>query len=192
MSQSPLPEPTPDTQATNTVNSSARWILGAMMLIALVAVGVATALRPASTQDVSKTAPEDTTPDGPIRTAGRFEVTGRLVEMPGKFLANDGLYNYAFVLKYDVLTIHRGGDQVESTIYVAHYNPRKTRDEVADEFYPDLGGNLKRFRAGDIHLLALELPWDEHYIGPLVDRYHQVNGKRIYWAIWSNTASHDG
>lgn len=191
MTQSPLPEPAPEAPPKNTVNSSARWILGAMVLVALVAVGVATALRPPSGQGVRGTTPEDTAPDGPVRTAGRFEVTARLAKMPGQFLANDGLYNYAFVLKYNVLTVHRGGDQVESTIYVAHYNPRKPRAKVADEFYPDLGGNLKRFRAGDVHRLALEEPWDEHYIGALVDRYHEVGGKRIYWAIWSNTVNND-
>ena len=183
----PVPGSPPADHPSSTGGASvARLILVAVFGIAMAAVGLATALRPAPS-GTAETHPERATA-GQVGTAGRFEITARLVEMPGKFLANDGLYNYAFVLKYDVLSVHRSDGHVESPVYVAHYNPRKTRAKVADEFYSDLGGNLARFRAGDVHRLALELPWDEHYIGPLVDRYHEVAGKRIYWAIWSNAA----
>jgi len=192
----PVAAPDPDSPTTvppagNGHAAAARWILVAVIVVVIAAIGLATALRPSSTNTAeinSRLGTADSASAGRVRTTGRFEITARLVELPGKFLANDGLYNYAFVLKYHVLQVHRSEGQVESTVYVAHYNPRKTRARVADEFYPDLGGDLERFRAGDSHRLALELPWDEHYIGPLVDRYHKVNGKRIYWAIWSNAA----
>ena len=40
-------------------------------------------------------------------SSGTAEVTAQLVEIPGPFPPND-LYNYAYVLKYKVLKIHRG------------------------------------------------------------------------------------
>ncbi len=188
----PVATPVDDSSPTDPAAGSgvARLILVAVVVVAVAAIGLATALRPPSTNTAEIRSEADAA--GQVGTAGRFEITARLVELPGKFLANDGLYNYAFVLKYDVLKVHRSDGRVASTVYVAHYNPRKTRASVADEFYSELGGNLERFRAGDLHRLALELPWDEHYIGPLVDRYHEVAGKRIYWAIWSNAAGSDG
>ena len=173
--------------------AAARLLLLGVFVVGAAAIGIGSALRnQATTADArNRVAGSEIAKNavaGDVSTAGRFEVTAKLVELPGDFLPNDGLYNYAFVLKYELLEVHRSEGDVESTFYVAHYNPRKTRARVADEFYSDLGGNLMRFRAGDVHRLALELPWDQHYIGPLVDRYHDLAGKRIYWAIWSNSA----
>ena len=189
----------PDSESTTpdppSSHAAARIILLGVILVGVAAIGVATAVRNSATTTASadsRDKDQKAAVAGEVGTAGRFEVTAKLVELPGEFLPNDGLYNYAFVLKYEVLEVHRSEGDVASTLYVAHYNPRKTRTKVADEFYSDLGGNLERFRAGDVHRLALEQPWDQHYIGPLVDRYHKLADKRIYWAIWSNSAGTGG
>ena len=197
MSESTTPETAPATDPESGRNGSAaaRWILLTVVVVVAIAVTVASGVRSGS----SSTGPGGTVTappgqagiQGQVTTAGRFEVTAKLTELPGAFLPNDGLYNYAFVLKYEVLEVHRGGDDVGKVIHVAHYNPQKTRSEVGDEFYPDLGGTVDRFRAGDVHRLAMEEPWDEHYIGPLVDRYHETTGKRLYWAIWSNSVGEE-
>ena len=123
--------------------------------------------------------------DEKVTTVGSVEVTGRLIELRGKFLPNDRLYNYAFVMKYKILEVHRGEVDAKE-IVVAHYNPLKPRTQVADEFYPDIGGTLTKFRAGDVHRMALEVPIDDHYIGGIVDRYFQQKKGPIYWAVWSN------
>ena len=71
---------------------------------------------------------------------------GRLPEIPGEFPAND-LYNYAYVLKYQVLEVHRG--KVDSKeIFVAHYNPLKPRSGVQDEVSGKVGGNLNDVQGG--------------------------------------------
>ena len=123
--------------------------------------------------------------DENVMTMGSVEVTARLMEIRGEFLPNDNFYNYAFVLKYDLVEVHRGRVDAKE-IVVAHYNPLKPRATVADEFYPDIGGKLKKFRAGDTHRMALELPIDEFYIGGIVDRYFQEKKDPIYWVVWTN------
>ena len=193
----PVDGPVSESAATGRPSGPAlaRIILLGVIVAGLAAIAIATALRNSDTTTASADSRDTlamTAVAGEVHTAGRFEVTAKLVELPGKFLANDGLYNYAFVLKYEVLEVHRSEGEVGSTLFVAHYNPRKKRARVADEYYSNLGGNLERFRAGDVHRLALEQPWDQHYIGPLVDRYHKRADKRIYWAIWSNSVGNGG
>ena len=123
--------------------------------------------------------------DGNVTTIGSVEVTARLIEIRGEFLPNDNLYNYAFIMKYEVLEVHRG--QLEAKeIVVAHYNPLKPRPTVADEFYPDVGGRLKKFRDGDTHRMALEVPLDDYYIGGIIDRYFKEKKGSIYWGVWTN------
>ena len=118
-----------------------------------------------------------------VTTLGSVEVTGRLLEIPGEFPAND-LYNYAYVLKYRVLEVHRGkvdGDEV----FVAHYNPLKPRSGAQDEVSGKLGGNLNAFRAGDTHRMALEWPLDQHWMGGIIDKYFGQQGVR-YWSLWTD------
>lgn len=121
--------------------------------------------------------------DEQVTTLGSIEVTAKLVEIPGPFPPND-LYNYAYVLKYKVLAVHRGkvsGDE----ILVAHYNPLKPRASAQDEFSGKVGGHLERFRAGDVHRMALEAPLDNFWMGGVVDKYFEQKGVR-YWAVWTN------
>ena len=111
-----------------------------------------------------------------------MEITAELLEIPGKFPSND-LYDYAYILKYQVRAVHRG--QVNSkNILVAHYNPLKPRSEAEDEFSGQVGGTVRRFKEGDLHRLALEEPLDDHYMGGVIDKF-QEDGTR-YWSVRAN------
>jgi len=118
-----------------------------------------------------------------VTTLGSAEVTGRLLEIPGEFPPND-LYNYAYVLKYRVLEVHRGKVDGEE-IFVGHYNPLKPRSGVQDEVSGKVGGKLKTFKAGETHRVALEWPLDQHWMGGIIDKYFGQPGVR-YWAVWTN------
>ncbi|MCW5980177.1 MAG: hypothetical protein KIT09_18990 [Bryobacteraceae bacterium] len=121
--------------------------------------------------------------DTEVTTLGTAEVTARLVEIPGEFPPND-LYNYAYILKYKVLKVHRGS-LPEGEILVAQYNPLKPRDKVQDEGSGKVGGHVTAFRAGDVHRMALESPVDQFWMGGIIDKYFEVPGTR-YWAVWTN------
>jgi hypothetical protein len=124
--------------------------------------------------------------DTKVTTLGSIEVTARLEEIPGE-IRNDPLYDYAHVMKYKVLTVHRGKVD-KDTIYVGHYNPAKPRDAVADARVQEIGGNLKQFRVGDVHRMALEVPIDDYYMGGIINKYFGVVDDPIYWAVWTNLA----
>ena len=121
--------------------------------------------------------------DSELSTLGRAEVTARLVEIPGQFPPND-LYNYAYVLKYQVLEVHRGNVDAKE-IFVGQYNPLKPRSAAQDEVSGKVGGNLNAFRSGDTHRMALEWPLDQHWMGGIIDKYFGQQGVR-YWALWTN------
>lgn len=122
--------------------------------------------------------------DDNLTTRGTAEVTAELTEIKGE-LIDRPMYDYAFVFKYRVLKVHRG-DIKGDTLYVAHYNPLKSRTEVADARVTDVGGTLDAFRVGDVHRMALEVPVDDFYMGGLVNRYFGEETGPIYWAVWTN------
>jgi len=126
----------------------------------------------------------DTGEDPKVTTLGSIEVTAQLVEIRGD-LINDPLYDYAHVMKYKLLQVHRGEVNKE-TMYIGHYNPAKPRDKVADARVQQIGGNVKQFRVGDIHRMALEVPIDDHYMGGIINKYFGEVNEPIYWAIWTN------
>jgi len=122
--------------------------------------------------------------DPQVTSMGHIEITARLVEIPEPF-PDIPLYDYAFVLKYEVLTTHRG--QLDSdTIYIGHYNPLKPRKNVADIRSGDIGGNLKKIKVGGIHRIALEVPIDEYFMGGIINKYFEQETGPIYWAVWTN------
>ncbi len=129
---------------------------------------------------------KDTGADPSVTTLGSTEVTAQLQAIPGEFPPND-LYNYAYVLKYRVLTVHRGQLKPGEDIFVAHYNPLKPRSSAQDELSGKLGGNLDKFRSQDVHRMALEAPLDQHWMGGVIDKYFDQKGVR-YWAVWTNRA----
>jgi len=117
---------------------------------------------------------------------GTVEVTAKVVEIPGPFPANK-LYDYVSVLKYKVLTVHRG--KIEgSEILVGQYNPLKARSAAQDKFSGPIGGTARRFAAGDVQRLCLEEPLDSTMpmVG-LIDKYLKEKGTR-YWAVWTDEA----
>jgi len=115
-------------------------------------------------------------------------VTAKLVEIPEGAIFKRDLYDYATVLKYLVLEVHRGKVDGQ-TIYVGHYNPFKPRAEAADSRVKDIGGDLKAFRAGQVHRMALEVPIDDHFLGGIVNKYFDTASGPIYWALWTNLVS---
>jgi len=152
--------------------------LGAMWLIGLIAVSCSTA-------------PEDPLSlgiDDEVTSRGTIEVTARLLEIPEGAIFKRDLYNYATVLKYEIVRVHRGDLVAGQTIYVGHYNPFLSRREAADRRVPELGGNLADFRAGDVHRMALEASIDDHYMGGIVNKYFDQMADPIYWAVWTNLA----
>ena len=121
-----------------------------------------------------------------VSQVGTSEVTAVLEEVRGEFV-NRANYDYAFVMKYKVTAVHRGSVEGD-TIYVAHYNPQKPRSAAADARVPDIGGNVKRFRAGDVYRMALEAPIDDYYMGGIINRYFDEYKGVIYWAVWADEA----
>jgi hypothetical protein len=126
--------------------------------------------------------------DPELAKRGSIEVTARLVEIPEGAIFKRELYNYATVLKYEVLEVHRGKVKGQ-TIYVGHYNPFKPRSEAADRRVPDVGGNLKEFRAGQVHRMALEESMFDHFTGGILNLYSKEDTDPIYWAVWTNLVS---
>ncbi len=126
--------------------------------------------------------------DPELAKRGSIEVTARLVEIPEGAIFERELYNYATVLKYEVLEVHRGRVKGQ-TIYVGHYNPAKPRSEVADRRVPDVGGHLKSFRAGEVHRMAMEGSMLDHFTGGILNLYSEEDTDPIYWAVWTNLAS---
>jgi hypothetical protein len=132
--------------------------------------------------------PGNTGQDAEVKKRGSIEVTAKLVEIPEGAIFKRELYDYATVLRYQVLQVHRGKIDGE-TIYVGHYNPIKPRSEAADKKVPDVGGNLKTFRAGQVHRMALDGSIDDHYMGGIVNKYFGQETDPIYWAVWTDLAS---
>jgi hypothetical protein len=124
-------------------------------------------------------------PDLHITSDGTLEVTARLVEIPEGAIFKRDLYDYATILKYRVLRVYRG--KVDSdTLYVGHYNPWKPRAEAADKRAPNIGGNVRQFRAGQSHHMALEVPIEDHFMGGIVNKYFGQTTNALYWAVWTN------
>ena len=132
------------------------------------------------------TAPEpDDGADANVTALGAYEVTARIVDIPGVFPPNK-LYDYAYVMKYEVIKSHRG--PLAGTLLVGQYNPLKPRAEAADRRSGEIGGNATRFRVGDIQRLALEVPLIDYCMAGIVNEYAETEAadNPIYWAVWTN------
>lgn len=126
--------------------------------------------------------------DSQVRSLGQVEVTARLLEVPEGAIFQRDLYDYATILKYEVVTVHRGAVEKGAILYVGHYDPWKARAEAADARAKGIGGSLRQFRAGDLHRMALETPMDDHFMGGIVDKYFGQHTGPAYWAVWTNAA----
>jgi hypothetical protein len=127
-------------------------------------------------------------PDHELGKHGSIEVTARLVEIPEGAIFDRQNYNYATVLKYQVLEVHRGKVKGQ-TIYVGHYNPARPRSEAADRRVPDVGGNLKSFRPGQLHRMALDDSMFHQFTGGILNLYREDAAEGIYWAVWTDLVS---
>jgi len=121
--------------------------------------------------------------DADVTTRGTVEVTARLADITGEFPSND-LYDYAYVMRYDIVTTHRG--ETPASILVGHYNPLKPRASAADARSGEIGGNIKVFRVGDTHRLALDVPIDDYCMAGIINPYAEETQEPIYWAVWAN------
>ncbi len=123
--------------------------------------------------------------DPHLTTNGTVEVTAKLVEIPEGAIFQRDLYDYTTILKYQVVTLHRG-QVATNTLFVGHYNPWKPRAEAADRRVKGIGGSLKQFRAGALHRMALEVPIDDYFMGGIVNKYFGQETGPLYWAVWTN------
>jgi hypothetical protein len=123
--------------------------------------------------------------DPELQKRGSVEVTAQLLEIPAGAIFKRDLYDYTTILKYQVTKVHRGSVKAE-VIFIGHYDPWKPRSEAADNKVKNIGGNLKQFRAGQIHRMALEVPIDDHFMGGIVNKYFGQDTGPLYWAVWTN------
>ena len=124
--------------------------------------------------------------DAQVKTLGTVEVTARLVEVPEGAIFKRDLYDYATILKYEVVAVHRGAVEKGAVIYVGQYAPWKARAEAADRRVKGIGGTARAFRAGQLQRMALETPLDDFYMGGIVDKYFGKRSGPAYWAVWTN------
>lgn len=125
--------------------------------------------------------------DPHLATKGTVEVTARLVEIPEGAIFKRDLYDYATILKYQVLKVHRG-EVKGDIIYVGHYNPWKPRRDAPDKRAKDIGGNLRQFQPGQVHHMALEVPIEDFFMGGIVNKYFGKTSEPLYWAVWTDLA----
>ena len=134
--------------------------------------------------------------DEVISKAGRIEVTARLVERPAQF-PEKGAYRYTYVLKYQVLRVHRQDPQGKyklkpgDEIFVGHYKPWMPRSEIKDGDWGDspLGGKLSQFVAGEVHRMALDYELQDLAPAGVLD-YCFPQGSNRFFAIWTNPTTY--
>jgi hypothetical protein len=115
----------------------------------------------------------------PAAAGDKFELTAKLVDIPSKFPPDD-LYDYAFVMKYEVTD----GTLKGQTIYVAHYKPRQKRKKIKDKMKDFVSGKLKKFKVGDSHKMTLDPALDKIWQGAVVDDYFATDRKSTrYWCL---------
>jgi len=111
--------------------------------------------------------------------AAPVEVTAKLVEIPSK-IPPDDLYDYAYVMRYQV----QGGAMDGQQILVAHYKPLVPRSKIKDKMKARVGGKLRSFNQGDVHKLKLAADLKSIWKGALVDEYAATDHKSVrYWCL---------
>ena len=113
---------------------------------------------------------------------GELVMTAKVMDISGSFPA-DEIYNYAYVMKYQVIQVSQG-TYADTEILVGHYNPRMAREAIKDEQDAKVGGNVKSFQVGDIHYLVLS-QLEGVFTGAVEDDYFKDKRPR-YWALWAD------
>jgi hypothetical protein len=113
-----------------------------------------------------------------------FEVTARLVNIPGKYPSED-LYDYAYVMQYQVV----GGELDKQKIFVAHYKPRHARNDIDDAMKKYVSGSLKHFEVGALHRLTLTPEMRKVWKGAVVDEFFDSDRKsKRYFCLKADPA----
>lgn len=105
-------------------------------------------------------------------------LTARLIEIPGKFAAND-LYNYVYIMKYRVMKVEQGA-YAGQEILVGHYNPLIPRKQITDKMARFAAGSLVKFNTGDIHRLVLITPVERVWKDAVEDEYFDSDLEKYY------------
>jgi hypothetical protein len=134
--------------------------------------------------------------DEMVARVGRIEVTARLIERPEQFPAL-GAYRYTYVLKYQVLQVHRQDPQGKyelksgDEIFVGHYKPWLPRDQIKDSDWGEepLGGKLTRFVVGEAHRMALDYELQDLAPSGALDYCFPQSVNRFF-AVWVNPTSY--
>jgi len=138
----------------------------------------------------------ETGEDEMVRKLGRLEVTARLVERPEQF-PKLGAYRYTYVLKYNVLKVHRqdpaGEYRLETgdEVFVGHYKPWLPRAQIKDSDWGDspLGGRLDQLVAGEVHRLALDYELQDLAPSGALD-YCFPPATNRFFALWTNPTTY--
>ena len=138
------------------------------------------------------TARVDTGRDDNVTTLGRLEVTARLLDCPNSF-PDLGAYRYTYVLKYEVLKVHRQDPEGKyalepgDELFVGHYKPWMPSAQIKDDDWGDepLGGRLTQFVAGEAHRMALDYELQDLAPSGALDHCYPPNVNRFF-AIWTN------
>ena len=117
-------------------------------------------------------------PDSSKELSDTLVCTARLLEIPGTLPPND-LYNYVYVMKYRVITVHRGV-YTEKELLVGHYNPRLARKLVRDKMDPFVNGDLEKFDVGAKHVLTLVTPIEKVWRDAVEDEYFDSELPRFF------------
>jgi len=137
--------------------------------------------------------------DEAVTALGRVEVTAKLIECPAEF-PDLGAYRYTYVVKYEVVKIHRqdpAGNYVLSVgdrICVGHYKPRLPRYRIQDADWGNkpLGGKLAQIVQGDVHRMALDYELANLAPSGALD-YCSPRELHRFFAVWTNpVSSHNG
>ena len=138
----------------------------------------------------------ETGEDEQVRALGRIEVTARLLERPDRF-PELGAYRYTYVLKYQVLKVHRPDAERKyalrpgEEIFVGHYKPWMPRSAIRDADWGEgpLGGKLDQFVTGDVHRLALDYELQDLAPSGALD-YCFPPATNRFFAIWTNPTTY--
>jgi len=116
--------------------------------------------------------------------ADTITLTAKLVEIPAKFPSDD-LYDYAFVMRYQVMD----GPMNGQSILVAHYKPRQPRAAIKDQMKKVVSGKVRNFHQGDVHKLQLTPNLKSVWKGALVDEFAATDRKSVrYFALVADPA----
>ena len=159
-----------------------RSLCAGLLLAGLLSFGLSPFLAGCGRKPASKAA---VSLDPHLQTNGTITVTAKLLEIPEGAIFQRQLYDYATILKYEVLAVHRGQLQT-NIIYVGQYNPFKPRAEAADSRVKIIGGTLQQFRPGQVHRMALDVPLEDFYMGGIVNKYFGQTTEPMYWAVWTD------